>query len=304
MTGQPSHTKTRSFLLWFLSVFLMFCAVVYQRGTGPTYPMKGYIQHEEGSTLYRLIRSDWSIKTNEAANVVLPRLDPAWSGALSYKRYRTQDDWTKVPMEPEVDEDGEAILAGKLPAQPAAGKLEYFLELNTGGEPQRIPESAKGNVVIRFKDHVPGWVLIPHIVFMFFSVLIGMRAGLGAVLAPDSMRRWAWTAFIGMTIGGMILGPIVQKYAFGEYWTGFPWGSDWTDNKMLIMWLAWLIAVGVSGIKARARGDVIARWAIVIGSIAMTGAYLIPHSMGGSELDYSQVDQGIDPSKAIETGKK
>ena len=93
--------------------------------------------------------------------------------------------------------------------------------------------------MIRFKDDVPGGILWPHVVMMFFSVLIGMRAGLGALLAPYGMRTWAWIALAGMTLGGMVLGPIVQKYAFGDYWTGFPFGGDWTDNKMLVMWLSW-----------------------------------------------------------------
>jgi hypothetical protein len=36
----------------------------------------------------------------------------------------------------------------------------------------------------------------------------------------------------------------------------------------------------------------------------MSGAYLIPHSMGGSELDYEQVDAGVDPSDAVTTGRQ
>ena len=34
----------------------------------------------------------------------------------------------------------------------------------------------------------------------------------------------------------------------------------------------------------------------------MTMVYLIPHSMGGSTLDYDAVDKGIDPKEAIKTG--
>jgi hypothetical protein len=33
----------------------------------------------------------------------------------------------------------------------------------------------------------------------------------------------------------------------------------------------------------------------------MTGVYMIPHSMRGSELDYSAVDAGVHPSEAIGT---
>jgi hypothetical protein len=41
----------------------------------------------------------------------------------------------------------------------------------------------------------------------------------------------------------MILGPVVQKFAFGEYWTGFPFGTDLTDNKTLIAFIGWIIAL-------------------------------------------------------------
>jgi hypothetical protein len=198
----------------------------------------------------------------------------------------------------------EPSLVGLLPAQPAAGKLEYRIELyGSSNESVEIPGLGEDNVVIRFKDHVPTSILLPHILMMFFAVLIGMRAALAAMFAPSGMRIWSWTALIGMTAGGMVLGPIVQKYAFGDYWTGWPFGGDWTDNKMLIMWLSWVVAAAFIGTKPRAK-DLFNRIIVIVATLVMMSVYLIPHSMGGSELDYEQVDQGIDPSDAIQTGKK
>src|SRR5690606_13146803 len=130
---------------------------------------------------------------------------------------------------------------------------------------------------------------------------VGMRAGLSAIFEPTTTRRYAWIALTLMTIGGMILGPFVQKYAFGEYWTGFPWGGDWTDNKMLVMWVAWVVACVVLGM-ALSPVTKIGRAATVVAALVMTGAYLIPHSFGGSQLDYEAVDEGIDPQEAIRTG--
>lgn len=288
-------------LLWAIAVVLMLAAVVYQRGTGPTYPRKGSFTAAGRSFDYALVRSDWSERTNDAARVRLPDPGPATSGTLYWKRYRTRDEFTPTPLTRETV-DGQPQLVGLLPAQPAAGKLEYYLELNTGETTLRIPSVAP-NVVIRFKDHVPAYILAPHVIMMFFSVLIGMRTGLAAIFAPSSMRRWSWVALIGMTVGGMVLGPIVQKYAFGEYWTGFPWGGDWTDNKMLVMWLSWVFACAVIGFRPKRR-ELIPRAAVLIGALVMSAVYLIPHSMGGSELDYSAVEQGVDPAEAIRTGKQ
>ncbi|MCA9782626.1 MAG: hypothetical protein KDC10_06285 [Calditrichaeota bacterium] len=279
-------------LLWVLAVLLMAAAVVYQRTTGPTYPKKGEFQVAGQSLSYRLVRSENS--TIDAA-VILPQA--AGLGAtLYYKRYKLDEPYTALPLQLE-----DQTLVARLPRQPAAGKLEYYLEL-TGSDTARIP-AGKENVVIRYKDPVPGWILIPHIFMMFFSVLIGMRTGLAAIAAPDTMRRTAWITLIGLTIGGMMLGPLVQKYAFGAFWTGFPYGKDLTDNKMLIMWLAWVFACSVIGFKPKAR-EAVNRIVVLAAMIVMTAVYLIPHSMRGSELDYSKLEQGVAPHEAIGTSTK
>ncbi len=309
-------------LLWVIALALMLGAVAYQRSTGPTYPRRGnFIASGQGYG-YSLIRSDTSVKTNPTAQVMLPDPGPQASGTLFWKRYRTADAFTAAPLAHEMARPRRGLLRlfadllrgrgkpaeqpfliGRLPAQPAAGKLEYYVELDAGEGPLRIPEAEAGNVVIRFKDNVPAGVLVPHILMMFFSVLIGMRTGLAAIVAPSSMRRYSWLALVGMTIGGMVLGPLVQKHAFGEYWTGFPFGGDFTDNKMLIMWLSWVFACAVIGFRPKRR-ELIPRAAVVLGALVMSAVYLIPHSMGGSELNYEAVEQGVDPADAIRTGKR
>ena len=51
----------------------------------------------------------------------------------------------------------------------------------------------------------------------------------------DQKRQWLLQGdFATLGLGGMILGPIVQKYAFGAYWTGIPFGHDLTDAKNLV----------------------------------------------------------------------
>jgi len=300
MSEPKASSKTPTWkkaVLWAAAIFLMAAAVIYQRRTGPTYPLRGGFEVAGESHDYRLIRSEHSSKN---ARVALPDPGAEVSGELVWKRYKTDDAWTAVPLE---REEGE--LYADLPAQPAAGKLEYYVLVDTPDGEVRIPALDQGadedTVVIRFKDEVPTLLLASHVIFMFFSVLIGMRTGLAAIFDPRSMRFWAWVTLIGMTIGGMILGPFVQKYAFGEFWTGFPFGGDLTDNKMLIMWVAWIIACTTLGFKPRKK-EGISRVVVLVAAIVMTGAYLIPHSMRGSELDYSQVDEGVDPAEAIGTG--
>jgi hypothetical protein len=305
---EPELEQTTSFvnskwmggLLWFLAVLVMFSAYVYQKRTGPTYPLRGAIEVEGKSHSYRLVRSH---ETTADAPVVLPAIDGKISASLFYKRFKTDDAFREIKFTKKKEKGVETLVA-PLPKQPAAGKLEYYVEVKRPHGKVRIPEESGGeddNIIIRFKDPVPNAILFPHITMMFFSVLIGVRAGLAALVGANGMRLYSWIAFVGMTIGGMCLGPIVQKYAFGEYWTGFPWGGDLTDNKMLIMWIAWLLAVSTIGMKRR-KLELPGRVVVVAATLVMMTVYLIPHSMRGSELDYSKLDQGVDPKEAIGTG--
>ena len=147
---------------------------------------------------------------------------------------------------------------------------------------------------------MPIGILVAHIVFIFFALLIGLRAGLGAAFEPSGVRRLAWATLICMTIGGLILGPIVQKYTFGAFWTGFPFGYDLTDNKTLIMWLVWVVAVALLGLKPK-RDERAGRAAVVVAAIVAMVVYVIPHSLRGSEFDYSQLDQGAPSAEVADT---
>jgi hypothetical protein len=289
--------------LWLLALLIMVSAVIYQRTTGPTYPFRGTFQASENTHKYRLVRSQ---ETTSKARVALP--DPAvaegsFAAKLHHKRYKTNDEFSTDPFVKESPQEAEekSEYAAYLPIQPSAGKMEYFVTLNVDGKVLRIPAEGQENIVLRYKDPVPDAILWPHIFMMFFSVLIGMRAGLAALFGVDDMRRLSFIALGGMTIGGMILGPIVQKFAFGEYWTGFPFGGDLTDNKMLIMWTSWVIAAAAIGTREK-KNEKVSRAVVLCAALVMTAVYLIPHSMRGSELDYSQVDQGVNPSEAIGTG--
>jgi hypothetical protein len=217
-------------------------------------------------------------------------------GTLQYRRYPTADDFTAVSLE---DEDGE--LAAMLPKQPAAGKLEYSITLDTPSGTVRIPADHSENVIIRFKDAVPIYILLPHIVFMFFALFVGMRTALSALITPRDMRKLAWVTLGLVTIGGLILGPIVQKIAFGELWTGIPFGYDLTDNKTLIMWIVWVLACGLL-LWRRVHSETVLRSAVFVAAAVMVVVYLIPHSLRGSELDYEALDQGIPASEAVRTG--
>jgi hypothetical protein len=277
--------------LWIAALLLMAGAAAWQRLTGPTHPKRGRTAVAGEDVRWRLLRSAVS---GEPLMVSVPAPAGA-TGAVHFRRFPLDEPFTEVAMSREG-----GLLVGLLPTQPPAGKLEYYVTLAAGGGPVRIPDGEP--VVMRFKGDVPAGVLVPHVVAMFLSMLIGVRAALAALLGREEARRYAWGALVGITVGGLVLGPIVQKYAFGAYWTGWPFGEDLTDNKTLAMWLAWVVAVAVLA-RRREPGDRVARWTVVAACLVTIAVYLVPHSLRGSQLDYGKVEGGGAPGDAITTGR-
>lgn len=280
-------SRTRTVLLWVLAVLAMAGTAIWQRRTGPTYPKRGTVVVAGEDHDFRLIRSQ---ETSAPARVTLP--DTGVAGRVHWRRFPTQDPWSALDLRPE----GPARVA-ELPIQPAAGKIEYFVELDAPEGIRRLPES--GPVVLRYKDPVSTPVLIAHVAAMFFGVLLGLRTGLQALLTSDRLRAHAWVTLGLLTVGGLVLGPMVQKQAFGAYWTGWPFGYDLTDNKTLLMWLVWAAACVVLAWRPGRTG----RWAAGLATLAMLGVYLVPHSLRGSQLDYAKVQAGADAKGAVTTGR-
>jgi FtsH-binding integral membrane protein len=172
------------------------------------------------------------------------------------------------------------MLTADLPHQPPAGKLMYRIVLSGGGRQVLLPDGAP--VVIRFKGTVPPVVLYFHILVMFSAMLLSTRGGLEYFAAVPSLRWYIITSLILLFVGGLILGPVVQKYAFGAYWTGWPFGNDLTDNKTAVAFLFWCLAAYMN---RRSKNP--ALW-VLIAAIATLAVFMVPHSVLGSELDYSQ----------------
>ncbi len=263
----------RKGLLWTLAVALTVGSAVYQRMTGPTYPLRGKAAVGGAEIRYELARS---AETTADAEVAVPAPAPL-EGWIEWKRFPTEDDWTRAELVREGDR-----LVGRLPRQPAAGKVAYKIVLASGGNETVI--GGERPVVLRYKDPVPSWVLIPHVLIIFAGMLFSTAAGLAALDRKRNPRRLVLWAVGLLFVGGFILGPLMQKFAFGVAWTGFPLGTDLTDNKTLVAFLFWIVAL-VAGRKGKP-----ARPFVVAASLVTLLIFLIPHSLLGSELDYSKLD--------------
>ncbi len=260
----------RTVWLWILAVIVTLVSARWQRMTGPTHPLDGRAVLGATAIPYRLERTHVGAS---AHRVEIPTDDPAVSGVVEWKRNRTADPWTAVPM---AREGG--ALAAELPAQPAAGKLAYRVTLERAGERVTIP--AHDVVRIRWRGDVPAWVLVPHIAAMFTAMLLSTRAGLEWFNPRPNWRGYARATLVAVVVGGFVLGPLVLKHAFGMWWTGFPFGSDPTDNKTLAALVVWVVAAIAAWRVRDPRG-----W-VAFAAVATLVVFAIPHSVGGTEFDY------------------
>ena len=179
-------------------------------------------------------------------------------GTVHYRRFPLDEPFSEVAMTPRRPD------ARRAPPDPATrGEARVLRDAGLAPEGAvRLPEGEP--VVMRFKGDVPAGVLVPHVVAMFFSMLIGVRAALAGLLGGLRRGDTRGSRSSGSRSAGSCSAPIVQKYAFGAFWTGWPFGEDLTDNKTLAMWVAWVVAVAVLA-RRRAPGDRLARGAVVGG---------------------------------------
>jgi len=258
----------KKILFWLLAFIITAASAIYQRMTGPTYPVRGKAALTNGEVSFKLLRS---AEITSDCEISLEVADTQVGGRLLYRRFKTDDPWAEVTMTRQ-----DKKLVGTLPRQPMAGKLEYKVVLNDRGK----DVSLRGDepIVIRFKGNAPTSLLLAHVLVIFAAMLFSTRAGISALdTASDPRRLAVWTAVL-FFVGGFILGPLMQKFAFDAWWTGFPLGKDLTDSKTLFAMLAWVVALVAGRGGRKNRGWVLAA------SIVTLIVFLIPHSLLGSEL--------------------
>ena len=275
-------------LPWALASALTLACFAFQNRTGPTYPLEGTFPTAKGEVAFKFLRSE---EIGTGLQIMLR--DPVPSGVsakVRYRRYKSNDGWSETPMAPgafRFSRRGTAEelrgVGATLPSLPErAGKYEYLVLVDDGSGPRSV--TGDRPVYARYKAPVPRAVLLVHILVVFLSMTLALRTGMQA-LAGGEPGGLVWATIGSLVLGAFVLGPVVQKYAFGVWWSGVPFGYDWTDNKVLVELLAWLgaaAAVRLSRTPRTVRAAVIAATAVTL------AVYFIPHSIFGSEYDYTR----------------
>ena len=254
----------KKYVYWLLAIVITLVLSIYQRMTGPTHPKRVAVELNGESYNIKLPRS--GVQHDEI--LTLKDVPSNTNAQLHYRRYPTSDDYTTVNF---VWKDGECQAV--LPVQPVAGKLQYYITVD--GKDYLADEP----LVMRFRNDVPAYILVPHILLMFAAMLFAVYTFL-LVITRKTYRRWLKITVGTLFVGGFILGPLVQHVAFGPWWAGFPYGTDLTDNKTLLSFLFFVAALATMKWKYN-------KWVVGLAVLFMIVIFSIPHSTYGSEYDYT-----------------
>lgn len=271
-------------LLWAVAVVLTVACFTWQDKTGPTYPLEGVLQTAGGPTQFKVLRSETI--GSDLAIMLLDPVPEGVTGFVRYRRFRSDDDWKQVAMQPgefhysrRGREGAQTGVGALLPSlRKRAGKYEFFVFVDDG---QGEPVSITGNepIYARYKADVPRVPLLLHILVVFVSMMLALRTLMEA-LVGGRFKKLMWWTIGSLLLGAFVLGPIVQWYAFGVLWAGVPFGYDWTDNKVLVELAFWLIAA------YRNRGEHRSGASVFVAGVVTLVVYFIPHSVFGSEYNY------------------
>lgn len=189
--------------------------------------------------------------------------------------------------------------AGVYDIQATAGergwKMYYYFEV----------VAADGQVLARFfqKDHdpflfksighVPLYILLPHIFFMFSTFFLVSMAAISSVplitgsqADPHRAAVYLFWAVVALFFGGFVFGVPMNWFAFGVTWEGVPFGTDATDNKTQLLFVYMFFAM-LSMLGSLTRGifgrDILSPRGLgrlgVSTFLFMLLIYLIPHSI-------------------------
>lgn len=271
----------RKNLAWLLAILLTLTAVIYQRLTGPTNPLRSSfslgsieVKAKFPRSLETLVELN-KLSTEDNFSPFKVKLSEEVEGirlSYLYRRYPSDDSLTVIESN---WRDG--YYWAQFPSQPPAGKVIYYPVISYRGEEIVLEEES--GVILRFKAPVSPYTLIPHIILMFAAMFFANLTGFLALFNLPKVMRYGILTLITFIAGGLIFGPFVQKAAFGAYWTGWPFGNDLTDTKTIFALICWVIALWFSRERIR-------RGLIIAAAIITLLIYLIPHSTAGSHFDY------------------
>jgi hypothetical protein len=181
---------------------------------------------------------------------------------------------------------------GAIPTQARGTSVEYYVEARAGSDlVVRVPNELESPGFVFYFKGTPGRALLAsHITMIFLSLLVFGIVGYLSFKALKDRRRLVHIpriAFLGAIlffVAAFPLGMIVGYQTYGKLWTGFPLGTDVTDDTSLAIVLYWAAAAFFyrgSTFKKDPHGDLLSirtlPYVYMVGVILTVALLLIPH---------------------------
>ena len=256
----------KSFILIF-ALLITLSAVYYQWLTDSTTPVTTTLN--TGIQKFPLEFKRTHVGSNDCP-VIFRISDITVTGVLFYRKFPEQDEMKKVEMKREGDN-----LVAYLPKQPRGNEIEYYFSFEKSGT--IVMDGANAPIVVRFRGDVPDIAMIPYILLMLLSMVLSNVTGIYALFRINTYKYWAAATFVALAVGGLVLGPVVQKYAFNELWSEVPLGLNVSNNKTLIVIFAWLVALVMIQHKR-------AFFWVFLASLITFALFLFPHGLFVDQL--------------------
>lgn len=257
--------KIAPFWIWVLTVLVALAGMMFQRLTAPSFPLAVEVEHEGAVLTCVMGRSSVGA---ENQRLVVAGVHADWEGELLWRSFEKRGVFRREPMR----NLGE-MMVGELPLQTRGTRVEYRIELDADGEVVRLPSF--GTVMTRFKGATPFWVAFGHVLLIFLGLLFAARAGLEALTLGGRARAHSLVALLSFSLGGLLFGVLMKSSAYGRYWSGLPTGFDGTDNKTLVLLVAWSLPLILHLAGRRSRG------LILLASLLTVLAFFLPHTVLG-----------------------
>lgn len=256
--------------------------------------------HEENGYAFRITTVPKQIE-DEAATLTVEVTGPISDGTEVYFRSAVKgvtdlaqlDAYDRSLMRPADTASG--LYETQVTAGKRGWKMYYYFEV----------VSADGQVLARFflKDHdpflfksighVPLYILLPHIFFMFSTFFLVSMAAIsafplitGSQIDPHLTAVYMFWAVVAVFFGGFVFGVPMNWFAFGVTWEGVPFGTDATDNKTQLLFVYMffsMLSMFGSLTKGKTGRDILSPrglgWVGISTFLFMLFIYLIPHSI-------------------------
>lgn len=219
-------------LLWLLSLVITLSTIFYQRVIEPKKYVEGKAYFDQLEIPYKLPRYH-EITSDCPVQLVVP--DENILAYVEYRPYNSDDLWTRCAFKRK-----EEIITTYISPLPKSDVIEYRLVLFDNDRDLEISIPKYGFVVMHWRHPVPTVFLVLHHVILYLALLFSLSTGLMAIISPHRPWKLALLTCLLFFLGGICLRAMVAKYSSGIWWSGFPVGDNFFENKMILIFLSWL----------------------------------------------------------------